>query len=524
VRWLALIVFFWSLPFAAAGEVPREQWIVVAAPAFRDVTKPLCDHRRAQGMDVSVLDSGDQTAEAIRDKLRGMTGGREGASYVLLVGAASGDGVADPAACVVPSLRGESARMAGKPSDNGYGCPAGSAIPTVAVGRFPARTEAEARAMVEKTIAWESDVRPGLWHRRLTVLAGAPSYAPAVDALIERVSFAELGRLGPIWHGSAIYDNPNSPFTLPSRRVREQALAYMREGQLFTVYLGHSSAEGFSGIRCADWAALDVPRGAGVFATFGCYGCQMGARDGYGVYAVRNPRGPVAVIGATGESWPTMGLLLARGLLDVLADGNVPPRLAPVWIGMKKHLAVGYLNPVFFSIANAVDGSNEVPPELQRIEHLEMYVLLGDPALKLPKMPTTFPLTVEGEVGPGASVTVWGEVPAALNGAKGRLTIERALTAMARDLERLPADAPEDQRTRILEENHRRANRFVLVGCDIAVKDGRFGVRLALPDPLPYPSVIVRAYLATDVDEGMAARVVPNKEWKVGPEPGPAQH
>jgi len=208
----------------------------------------------------------------------------------------------------------------------------------------------------------------------------------------------------------------------------------------------------------------------------------------------------------------------------VLADGDVPPRFAPVWIGMKKHLAIGYLNPVFFSIANAVDGSNEVPPELQRIEHLEMYVLLGDPALRLPKMPTAFPLTVDGEVGPGATVSVWGEVPAALNGAKGRLSIERALTSTADDLVKLPADAPEDQRTLTLEENHRRANRFVLAGCDIAAKDGRFGARLALPDPLPYPSVIVRAYLATDAGEGMAVRVVQKKALTVGPEPGPAKH
>ena len=47
-----------------------------------------------------------------------------------------------------------------------------------------------------------------------------------------------------------------------------------------------------------EWSALNIPRGQGVFFTCGWFACQLGGPDGegYGLSAMRNPRGPVAVI------------------------------------------------------------------------------------------------------------------------------------------------------------------------------------------------------------------------------------
>src|SRR5207245_9343225 len=95
---------------------------------------------------------------------------------------------------VVPPVAGTSGRMKGQPSDNAYGCLGDGLLPEVAVGRLPARTEDEARAMVQRTLAYEHDTRPGERRRRLTVPAGLPAFHPAVDALVERVAIAYLGR------------------------------------------------------------------------------------------------------------------------------------------------------------------------------------------------------------------------------------------------------------------------------------------------------------------------------------------
>src|SRR5262249_20672666 len=117
--------------------------------------------------------------------------------------------------------------------------------------------------------------------------------------------------------------------------LRATARSFVEQGQAFTLYLGHSSAEGLYGGSSApfldrdDWAKLAIPRGAGVFVTFGCNGCQLRGQDGegYGVAAVRNPRGPVAVLGAHGICFAAMVQLAADGLFQKTLQGALPARL-----------------------------------------------------------------------------------------------------------------------------------------------------------------------------------------------------
>ena len=278
-------------PAAQAGE-PEEQWIAVTAPAFREALAPLAEHRKAQGMRVRVVETIDHLRE--EDILGGDAGKLKthvhklcrdfkGTSYVLLVGAVEAgkgaDRLKDPGTKVVPTFAGTVSRMKGEPSDNAYGCLGESLEPSVAVGRFPARSVAEAKAMVAKTLAYERDTRPGEWKRRVTVLAGAPSFNPAVDSLVERVALSGLDRLDAAWSGRAIYHNSASRFCVPHEVLRERALRYVQGGEAITLYLGHSNAEGFAPGRFpylerGDWAKLAIPRGQGIFATFGCLGAS----------------------------------------------------------------------------------------------------------------------------------------------------------------------------------------------------------------------------------------------------------
>src|SRR5205823_1145929 len=138
------------------------------------------EHRRSQGCVVRVVPTADVLteeqiargqAEKLCERVRELCRRHPGVSRVLLVGAPRPDGAADVAARVVPALRGNFSRMKGEPTDNGYGCLGEGAMPAVAVGRFPARTAEECRAMVAKTLAFEKDTKPGAWKRRLTVLA-----------------------------------------------------------------------------------------------------------------------------------------------------------------------------------------------------------------------------------------------------------------------------------------------------------------------------------------------------------------
>jgi hypothetical protein len=498
-----------------ASAAAAEQWIAVTAPAFRKAIEPLCEQRKAQGFRVVVVETNDVLgadevrkgdAAKLRDHLHKLCRDHQGPSSILLVGAIEGSRLEDAEKKVLPSCRGSAGRMKGQPSDNAYGCPAGGRLPSVPVGRFPARSEQEARDMVAKTLRYENDRRPDPWRRRLTILAGVPAYNPLVDRVVESLAFSRLDRLDPSWAGRAIYTNPQSRFCVPDARLHAQALRYVQEGEAFTLYLGHSSPEGLyagndaSFLDRADWGRLRIERGSGVFFTTGCNGCQLGGKDGegYGIAAVRNPQGPAAVIGPHGISYAAMGLLASDGLFESVFAGRLPERLGTTWLAVEKGVAQGKIDELTYRMLDAVDGDSSIPQATQRQEHLEMFVLLGDPALRLPAVPADLELKAEA-VQAGKPLAVRGRVPARLAGARVRLTLERTVGSIPDDLEPLPRDAGRD---RVMMANHEKANHFVLVAAECPARDGAFEARLDVPARLPWPRLLLRAYAATDKEEG----------------------
>src|SRR5262245_37232736 len=80
----------------AVAVEPAPEWIVVAAPAFRSAIEPLCEHRRAEGMHVQIVQttdvlSGKQIrngdAEQLKVRIEQPCRQTKGTCYVLLVGA-----------------------------------------------------------------------------------------------------------------------------------------------------------------------------------------------------------------------------------------------------------------------------------------------------------------------------------------------------------------------------------------------------------------------------------------------------
>jgi len=101
---------------------------------------------------------------------------------------------------------------------------------------------------------------------------------------------------------------------------------------------------------------------------------------------------------------------------------------------------------------------------------------------------------------------VTGDVTERLAGGRVRVTLERPLTSEPDDLQPLPEK--KDERAKVMLDNHERANRFVLVEREAAIKDGRFEVTLEIPDKAPWPRLLIRAYVATDRHEGLAVLAV----------------
>jgi hypothetical protein len=514
----ALSLLLLSASIASAADAPAPQWVLVVAPEFRDAVQPLLEHRKAQGFQTTqVLTTDVLSAEEIRmgdgRKLRlhvnKLCRDHDGSSYVLLVGAVWADKPAVAERTVVPPLNGGVGRMKGQPSDNGYGCLNDDHQPSVPVGRFPARFEKEAARMVRKTLAYEGDDKPGEWRHRLTILAGVPAYNPLVDRMVEAMAFARLDRLDPSWAGRAVYSNPQSRFCPPDDELQSVALKCVEDGEAWTLYLGHSNAEGLWGggapyLDRDDWSKLKIRRGAGVLATFGCNGCQLvGERgEGYGVAAMRNPDGPVAVIGSHGVCFAAMVQLATDGLIDSTFAGKMPERLGASWLAIKAGLAKGKIDDLTFQLLDAVDGDGNIPQATQRLEHLEMFTLLGDPALKLAATPADLELKTDGAAAGEATVTIHGTALARLNGGQVHVVVERPVSSSPTNLIPLPKELGRE-RDGVMMRNHDRANRFVLDEAEATIKDGRFEVKLQLPAKTPWPRLNVRAYAATLTEEAL---------------------
>src|SRR5712692_9985621 len=126
-RWFLLTLLLLLPAAARAADTPPAQWVVVTAPAFRDTVEPLCRQRKAQGMQVTVLQTSDLLTEKeilaldagkLRERVNQLCRASKGSSYVLLVGAVEAGKLDGAANKVLPPLRGTAGRMKDQPSDN----------------------------------------------------------------------------------------------------------------------------------------------------------------------------------------------------------------------------------------------------------------------------------------------------------------------------------------------------------------------------------------------------------------------
>jgi hypothetical protein len=518
------------VPATDAPNFSQGQWVLVTAPALRSALTPLVEQRKAEGFKVEVLETtnvltGEQIRQGesgpLRARLRQLFQGGTTPKCLLLAGAAQASDPALAEATVVPGCVGKVGRMKGQLSDFAFGLPDSNGVPAVAVGRFPAHSATEARDMAQKTLALERDCRPAPWRNRITLLQGKPGdgpFEPMAEALVQQATLSRLKGLHPAWEVHSVSHCEPSPYFLTASRLPEAVRDALQEGQFLSLYLGHSDASGLwfgNGyfMKREVWTQLKAEH-AGVFFTCGCFACQVGGSkgDGYGLTAMRNPAGPVAVMGALGESYSALGLLAVDGLLRCCAQAPFPKRLATYWLAVQAGLAKGELDEGTFALYDQFDGSGgTIPLAVQRQEHLEMWLLLGDPALQSPVVPVDIPLEVAGPVVAGGTNTITGVLPERLAGAPVHLTLERLVASTPSGLEQLPKYSPENRqaRERVSGANARRANDVVLAAAEAQVNGCKFVSQLVMPATLAWSNVVVRASARNQTESALGVTLQP---------------
>lgn len=289
------------------GALLPADYLVIAPRLFHAALSPLVEARRAEGMAVALVTpeqiydtygTGVPDVEAIRSAVLALHA-RGNLHYLLVVGDAS----ANPAAMwvagspVVPTGWVRTVFVGDTPSD--YALVADDAgVPQVAVGRFPASTVAEVRAMVAKTLAWEPNAR------LLLLNDDNAEFVQMADALAE-------------------IQPPEQRLDAGDENVRRDLLRWLRAGPGTLVYTGHGSLpllgdEKF--LTVEDAGAWDGPTVV-VAWTCLCAGFTHPQQSGLSEAWLRDAKGTVAFVGPTGETTTGDQTAMATAFHRALADG-----------------------------------------------------------------------------------------------------------------------------------------------------------------------------------------------------------
>ena len=494
------VAFIGCLLPARAAQTPRPGYVVVASRAALSVLEPLLELRRQQ-CEVAVLTTeelaeGDTalTADQIKAAIRARHSKRP-LTYLLLVGdtRAGRDGLG----AVPAHPTGFDSWYGVLATDGPKARPATLHQPAMAVGRFPASSLAELRAMVDKTVAYETGRRPGPWQGRIHVVAGTANFGPVADALIDRAVMAVLDGAVPRAYAITVTRGlTSSPYCVPPDEFEGRVVELFDEGALFVTYLGHGNARSAYRVRgfmngkmmdCGTMARLRCRPERRPIAVF--IACSMGHFDGSGdcvaEAALKNPGGPVACVASTRRNHVYGNAIFGLELTRALFDEREATLGACVVRALRRLTGPpAQLDPIRLAITGLAlaDPKARVPAAMHAgllADHVYLYGLLGDPALRIAR-PSKQVTRLEAAPGRGGWI-VSGEVPGLARGS-ATVTLEIPRAGFRGPIEAVSPDDPEWRKT--MRRNYAAANDKVLTTVRAAVRDGKFSA--GLPTPVPW--------------------------------------
>ena len=388
----SFLAFLFFCAVTAAGEQEKPLWLVVGPAALVEPLSPLVQHRREQGLDVLVV-TGNAVPEAL---------GRAGRppDYLLLVGDDANDAL--EAAWRLPSrrlplYRWRAVQEKTYASDAVWVDRDGDLLPDIPVGRIPARTAEQVRIAVAKTLAYESR-GPALEDLRLVAWAGAPGYGGVVDAMATTLLVNTVRQRAPAWASPwLISADARQPLCgWPSDHPAQFGQA-LRKGSLLGFVAAHGNADGIFSMthegRSIWLGHREVRRFLGGDAPtaplvlLACNGAEFGRpMDSLAEAMLFLRGGPVATIGATTESHPLTNYFTGICMLRALAgEYGASKRLGDLWLRAQRN-AAKQRNPLIEAVLRDVEGRLDASIDTARLrsDQQRMYVLLGDPALRLP--------------------------------------------------------------------------------------------------------------------------------------------
>ncbi len=382
-------------------------YIIITHESFRQGLQPLIDMRTNQGMRVEVVElqqvfdqfsGGNYDPRAIRDLVRYAWENWQPPRprYLLLVGDThyyfrkgryrSGNGEFMPTFLAYTVAWGLSA------SDNYFVQIVGDDIlPDMAVGRFPVNNESELKAMVDKTVAYETEPDHSRWR-------GVVNLSSGDDPLFEnQMDFLYQNYIPDAYRVTRVYTNEKSPYYGST----EELLAAFNEGALFMNFVGHGGGGVFTDDQLFLLDDAYLIRNRQRWSVLLTWSCFIGyfdnpATPSLGETLVRIPEyGTIANFGASGRAWLFGDRLFNGEFFNQIFRQDEKLRLGEIARRAKIDLLLKY-------------GQRDL---------VLNYNIIGDPALHIPFPDETLELRSENSaVMPGGSIKVSGRAPGAQSG------------------------------------------------------------------------------------------------------------
>lgn len=493
------MAWFWLLCTAAPPSLPDAADTLIVSPApFVAALQPWIEHRTQQGHRVQ-LAAATSSPEAIRAAIR-QTARPGRLRYVLLVGDAGPAG--QQATSAATDLRVPTGRIAAKvnvawgsepeiATDNWYADLDDDQLPDLAIGRLCVDSPGELQTHVRKILWYEKYPDPGRWQRQINLVAGIGSFGTLADTVLEMTTKKFLtGGIPAAYQTTMTYANWRSPFCPDPRQFRQATLFRLNEGCLFWIYIGHAQQRFLAPVSVpgAAFPILDADDAMHVSAAHGlpiaillaCYtGAFDHAEDCLAEALVRAQGGPVAAICGSRVTMPYGMAVMSDALLD---EYFVQRRatLGDLLLAAKRRMGGDEKdNPrrqLLDALAAAISpAADQLPAE--RLEHVALFNLLGDPLLRLPQ-PRPVEVHVADNTRGGELLTVSGRCELA-----GEGWIE---LVCRRDRTRgsLPSRrqfVPTHEFLRSLQESYRQANDPAWVAQPFTSTGGDFELQLPVP-------------------------------------------
>ena len=292
-------------------------------------------------------------------------------------------------------------------------------VPDVAIGRLTADSPDELAIIVGKILAYEQSPPGGVWRRRVNLVAGMGGFGPLVDSVIEATARKFITScVPPPFRTTMTYGSWRSPYCPDPRVFRATTLERLNEGCLLWVYMGHGQRQHLDWLRVpgaalpilerSDVSRMKAAQGLPIAVFLSCYTSAFDqAEDCLAEDMLRQPGAPVAIVGGSRVTMPYGMAVLANAMADELFQQR-RQTLGEVLLYAKRSMVDSQSEHAGQRLLDAVAASlaaGTMDLAAERMEHVWMYNLLGDPLLRL-QHPQSVTLTVPPRVEAGNTLHI----------------------------------------------------------------------------------------------------------------------